>query len=134
MSNTKRIFENTFIESNDELHGALDHPPSKKRKTCPNMTEIESICKLLDESSLIDHLCIPTIITKEIAEYAKGEVQYCSNTRCKQRICVFSEDNTNTSDIQYKWCLSGSQIFCFDCMEFTIPAVEMSTHHNPPDN
>eukprot|EP01083_Nonionella_stella_P019816 54981_1 len=127
MSNKKQVVEET-CEDNDELQGALHHHPSKKRRTCPNMTEIESICKILDESSLIHHLCIPSIITKEIAEYAKGEVKCCSNTRCNQRICVFNEDNTNPSE--YKCCVSGAQIFCHNCMEFTIPALQMSTHPN----
>eukprot|EP01083_Nonionella_stella_P019818 54984_1 len=129
MSNKKRVFEETF-DDNDELQQTLDYPPSKKRKTCPNMTEIESICKIIDQSSLTRHLGIPTSINKVIAEYARGEVKYCSNTQCKQPICVFNEDNTNTSE--YKCCVSGSQIFCIDCMEFAIPAMEMSTHPIPP--
>eukprot|EP01083_Nonionella_stella_P019819 54985_1 len=91
MSNKKRVFEETF-DDNDELQQTLDYPPSKKRKTCPNMTEIESICKIIDQSSLTRHLGIPTSINKVIAEYARGEVKYCSNTQCKQPICVFNED------------------------------------------
>eukprot|EP01083_Nonionella_stella_P224291 798522_1 len=68
-------------------------------------------------------LNIPHIIIKEIAAYAKGEVQYCSNAKCHEPICVFKD-----IDMGYKCCVSGSQIFCIDCVELTIPALEMSTH------
>eukprot|EP01083_Nonionella_stella_P188805 696813_1 len=127
MSNKKRVFDEIF-EDNDELQKALDYPPSKKRKTCPKLIEIESICKIIGQSSLPHRLNTPTSINKEIAEFARGEVQYCSNVRCKHSICVFDEDSTNTSNIRYKSCVSGLQIFCIDCMEFAIPAVEMSVH------
>eukprot|EP01083_Nonionella_stella_P238040 834476_1 len=127
MSRQKRVFEETF-EDNNESQRALNYPPSKKRKISPNIIEIESIFKIIDQSSLTQHLNIPPIINKKIAEYARGHVKYCSNTRCKQLICVFNDDDTNTIDIRYKSCVSGLQIFCIDCMEFAVPAVEMSTH------
>eukprot|EP01083_Nonionella_stella_P019817 54982_1 len=127
MSNKKRVFDEIF-EDGDEFQKALYYPPSKKRKTCPKLIEIESICKIIGQSSLPHRLNTPTSINKEIAEFARGEVQYCSNVRCKHSICVFDEDSTNTSNIRYKSCVSGLQIFCIDCMEFAIPAVEMSVH------
>eukprot|EP01083_Nonionella_stella_P037325 101734_1 len=128
MSSKKRSFAEIFAY-NDELHRVQHYPPCKKQKTCPNITEIDSNCKILDQSFLVRHLNIPCIINKEIAEYSRGEVKHCSNRKCKQPICVFNEDiQDNTSNMQYKRCPSESQIFCHDCMAFAIPAVEMTTH------
>eukprot|EP01083_Nonionella_stella_P071975 193749_1 len=129
MSNKKRVFKDTF-DDNDELQRALDFPPPKKGKICPTISEIESICKIIDQSSLTCHLCVPSIITNKIAEYARGEVKYCSNKQCNQRICIFKKGNANTSE--FKTCVPGSTIWCVDCMEFTIPSGKMSTHPNIP--
>eukprot|EP01083_Nonionella_stella_P120360 360586_1 len=101
-------------------------PSSKKRKiTIQDPSKQETIEAIIDESELIHQLNIPIIIHKEIASYAEGKVKYCSNKQCNQVICVFNEDGTNT---RYKCCVSGSQTFCTECMEFAIPAIEMATH------
>eukprot|EP01083_Nonionella_stella_P017211 48123_1 len=118
MSNAgrKRVFHEIFEDCNSLQSEINAHDPSKKRKTCPTSIidsdigniepsknhGIESICKILDKASLIHHLNIPTIINTEIAEFARGEVEYCCYRQCNQPICIVNKEATNTSDIMYK--------------------------------
>eukprot|EP01083_Nonionella_stella_P094259 264385_1 len=126
-SNGKKKFVLKRKRSHSE-DSSDDSNVSKKRKlTIQDPSMISSIVSCLDESELImmHKLNIPIIIHQEIASYAQGKVKYCSNWQCNQVICVFNEDGTNT---RYKRCVSGSQIFCTDCMESAIPALTMTSH------
>eukprot|EP01083_Nonionella_stella_P127301 385644_1 len=119
------------LNISEDYHQLQSEPPQRHEKRGRSITQIESICTILDKTLLILHLNIPTIINKEIAKFARGEVEDCSNPQCKQPICILDEEAISTCDIMYKRCILWNlsfQIFCIDCMEFVIPAMEMPTH------
>eukprot|EP01084_Bolivina_argentea_P272605 464187_1 len=88
---------------------------------------------------LIQHLLlnIPDAVNKEIAEFATGMIEYCSNDTCEIDIVVLHHDLTiyddnhcNAHEVGFKRCRSSLSYFCTECMDL---AVMLGYHYNPHD-
>ena len=64
-------------------------------------------------------------ISKEIAEYATGDIKHCYNDKCKQEIStlcidkdIYDNNPENVNKLGYKYCNKSSEkYFCNKCMD-----------------
>eukprot|EP01083_Nonionella_stella_P276311 938793_1 len=78
----------------------LKDGPTKKKRRLETVTtnlfmhqedihQFDTICKTLQQSTLIIHFQLPSRINKEIAEFACGEIRECDNTDCSSDQEIF---------------------------------------------
>ena len=123
MSSRKRQLE----ESVQEL------PETKKQKSNVitsqiftldgwNEEQFQEMFTAIDSCELLVKLSIPQDITKEIAEYATGDIEYCANNKCGQDICTLPddehpEDAAGDEERGYAYCEERDNYWCFDCVD-----------------
>ena len=118
----------------DEMEDEIEPPPAKKAKVSnesTNITEIKSMFsnsddhkefmtyfKSIEMSRLSKQLSIPLDINRNVAEYATGTIQTCSNNKCKSEICVLNKD-WNDSNRKWKHSTKTDKYYCQTCAPFT---------------
>eukprot|EP01084_Bolivina_argentea_P212271 360853_1 len=118
------------------------NPPVKKQKT--SIKSYESINRIfsnsidhkqfieylqsIENSEIINLLCVPTIINTFIAQYSCGDIKQCANTQCSEEFCIlrgeFKEYQAN-NDYLHKWfqnkynvCWERNRLFCDKCSPY----------------
>eukprot|EP01084_Bolivina_argentea_P059579 108824_1 len=130
MSSRKRQFEESDNSSSEPIL-----PPPKKQKllndyfytsTFQNSTDHNQFVfyfNIIQKNQLIQSLNIPSIINREIAEYATGTIKPCSNLNCNEGICILNSDwkNFNKNKItKWTYCDRKNNYFCEKCKPHTL--------------
>eukprot|EP01084_Bolivina_argentea_P292277 502438_1 len=85
--------------------------------------QFNQIYSIINNSELSNHLNIPYLLNKEIAEYATGQFVECNgDINCTNHISILNghiqiySNNNYENIIGYKYCIESEKYYCFDCM------------------
>ena len=121
----------------DESRLSCDGPSPKRRKLnhtrrpiissklfCSfDQDQFRRIFKSIEKSAYIRQLDVSKVISKEIAEYATGQIKDCANTECEQTIIIlnqdlaeYNNDHSNSQKLNFKYCFITESFYCLQCM------------------